>query len=93
MNQQKLLDEELAWCEAHSFLYDSELHKQSVIENIKKRYEINDLKTKNTQMTELLADCINDLYGTAGSKFRKKTARKLMGYVHENNIVPEGVSR
>lgn len=51
------------------------------------------IASKNAQLTELLADCISDLYGTAGCKFRKKTALKLMKYVHENNIETEGVSR
>ena len=39
-----LLESEIKWINCNSGRYDSEMHKNAVIENIKKRYKINTLK-------------------------------------------------
>lgn len=41
-----LLEAEINWINKNIDLYHSALHAQSVIENIKKRYKINELERK-----------------------------------------------
>ena len=58
-NNQSGLEWEINWILNNRYLYDSELHYKSVIQNITKRYRINQLH----DILKLIGKELNKLYG------------------------------
>ena len=67
---------------------DLELIEEQQREIGQLKAEANKLKQKRVngkEAVDLLMECIKDLYSQSGN-FKKKTARRIMQYVHDNNI-------
>jgi hypothetical protein len=59
---------------------------QAEVSELKARLNNFEQKRVNgKEAVDLLMECIKDMYSQSGN-FKKKTARRIMQYVHDNNI-------
>lgn len=70
----------------HDLIVEMKAAHQAEVSKLKVDFnKLNQKRVNGKEAIDLLMECIKDMYSQSGS-FKKKTARRIMQYVHDNNI-------